>query len=246
MIAKIKIYFYESWIQITGEGWTEKQVTFGYLFSLLFGIAVAMYPKFTGVEWSSLQMIVVGLLAWDLSGGVVGYNHPAIKKRQLMEKGNLHYYHHNLQHIHPLILIFLNNTPVLTVITIYWAITFVIYVELLEISPQTGKRKIEGKGEGIVVGIEVIVAILLIALSFLLPDVNNHVRVFGVLTYSAIPILTFLLLKIPVTFQRTGAIMMVAAMVVVGMYIGVPNGFEWLIPIYFLKLLSGFTAKENV
>jgi hypothetical protein len=246
MIGKVKTYFYESWIQITGEGWTRKQVAVGYVFSFLFGIAVALYGRYVGPGWSGLQMIAIGLLAWDLCGGVIAYNHPAIKKRQLMEENNLHYYHHNLQHIHPLILIFFNHPLMLTIVTIYWAITFMIYVELLEISPKTGLRKIEGKGEAVVVGVEIVVAILLIALSFTLPNVDAHVRLFGVLIYGVLPFLTFILIRIPLSFQRTSSIMMVAAMVIVGMYVGVPNGFEWLIPIYYLKLLTGFTAKENV
>ena len=246
MIGKLKTYFYESWIQITGQGWTKKQVAVGYAFSILFGMAVAFYGSYANLEWSGLQMIIIGLLAWDLGGGVIGYNHPAIKKRQVLEKGNIHYYHHNLQHIHPLILIFFNNSVVLTILVIYWAITFLVYVELLEISPQTGKRSIEGKGEVIVVGVEVAIAFVLIVLSFILPNVNAQLRLFGVLIYSLLPILTFLLLRVPITFQRTGSIMMVAAMVIVGMYVGIPNGFEWLIPIYYLKLLSGFTAKETI
>lgn len=246
MIEQVKTLFYDSWIQITGEGWTKKQVAIGYIFSFLFGLAVAIYSKTVGAEWSFLQMLVIGFLAWDLCGGVVAYNHPALMKRQLLEKGNIHYYHHNLQHIHPLILVFFHNSLVLTIIATYWAITFLIYVDLLEISPKTGKRRIEGKGEIIVVGIEIVIAIFLIALSFILPNVDNHLRLFGVLIYGVLPILTFILLRIPATFQRTGSIMMVAAMVIVGMYIGVPNGFEWLIPIYYLKLLTGFTAKENV
>ena len=246
MISKAKTYFYNSWIQITGEGWTKKQVAIGYAFSIFFGVAVALYSTNDGAQWSLLQRVVIGLLAWDLGGGVVGYNHPAIKKRQAMENGNIHYYHHNLQHIHPLILIFFNHPVMLTVIAIYWAITFLIYVELLEISPQTGKRIIEGKGEVVVVGVEIFIAMLLIALTFILPDVDTHLRLFGVLIYAVLPLLTFILVKIPLVFQRTSSIMMVAGMVVIGMYIGIPNGFEWLIPIYYLKLLTGFTAKENI
>ena len=35
-------------------------------------------------------------------------------------------------------------------------------------------------------------------------------------------------------------------MVFVGMLLTVLEGFQWLIPVYFLKLLSGFTATDDV
>jgi hypothetical protein len=244
MINKIDQYFYDSWIQTTGEGWTKKQVAVSYAFSVIFALAVVLYSVFADLKWSWIQMAVVGLIAWDLGGGVLGYNHKAIKQRQLKEKNNVHYYHHNLQHIHPLILVFFNNKLILPILAIYWFATFMIYVEILEISPRTGERKISKTGEVVVVGYEVLIAVFLIILSFIVPDVDSRIKLFGILIYGALPILTFILLKVPVAFQRTASIMMVSTMLIAGMYIGAPKGFEWLIPIYYLKLLTGFTAKE--
>ena len=66
------------------------RVAVGYAFSFLFGIAVALYGRYVGSGWSGLQMIAIGGACMGvLCGGVIAYNHPAIKKRQLMEENNL-------------------------------------------------------------------------------------------------------------------------------------------------------------
>ena len=35
-------------------------------------------------------------------------------------------------------------------------------------------------------------------------------------------------------------------MIVIGLFLSPPTGFQWLLPVYFLKLLVGFTVKENI
>lgn len=244
MFAKINEYFYESWIQTAGEGWTKKQVAISYAFSVVFALAVVFYSQFTGLEWSLIQKLAAGLIAWDLGGGVLGYNHKAIKLRQAKEKDNLHYFHHNLQHIHPLMLIFFNNELILFILTVYWFLTFMLYVELLEVSVQTGQRKIGRSGEIAAIILEVTVALFLIVTSYYAKGINSDYRIYGILLYGALVVMTYALLKVPIAFQRTASIMMVVTMVVLGMYTFIPQGFEWLIPVYYLKLLTGFTAKE--
>ena len=244
MLARINKYFYESWIQTAGEGWTKKQVAVSYAFSVVFALAVVFYSQFAGLEWSWIQKLAAGLIAWDLGGGVLGYNHRAIKLRQAKEKNNLHYFHHNLQHIHPLMLIFFNNQLILFILTVYWFLTFMLYVEFLEISVQTGQRKIGRSGEIAAVILEVVVALFLIVASYYAKGINSDYRIYGILLYGSLAVMTCVLIKIPVAFQRTASIMMVVIMVVLGMYTFVPQGFEWLIPVYYLKLLTGFTAKE--
>lgn len=244
MIKKAMDYFYDSWIQTTGEGWTRKQVFASYCFSVLFALAIVFYSYVENLGWSWAQILAAALIAWDLGGGVLGYNHKSIKLRRLKEKDNMFYFHHNLQHIHPLILIFFNNKFILLGLTIYWFLTFMFYVEFLEVSVKTGERKLNKKGEAITIIIEITVAIFIICLSFFAGDVDSCIRLFGILLYGCLIVMTLVLIKVPVTFQRTISIMMVVIMVVLGMYIYVPLGFGWLIPVYYLKLLTGFTARE--
>ena len=245
MLNKISQYLYKSWIQTAGEGWTKKQVLFGYFFSVLFAAIVVGYSFFANLQWSWIQILVTAMIAWDLGGGVIGYNHKSIKIRQSKEKGRLHFFHHNLQHIHPLIIIFFYNERILLGVFIYWFITFMFYVELLEISPESGKRKLSSKGEKIVIIIEIIVAIFLVTLSFAVNGVLPEYRTFGLIAYISLPILTIILISLPITFQRTSSIVIVSLMILVSMYIKIPAGFVWLYPVYFLKLLTGFTAKEE-
>jgi hypothetical protein len=35
-------------------------------------------------------------------------------------------------------------------------------------------------------------------------------------------------------------------MIVISLFLSPPVGFQWLLPVYFLKLLVGFAAKENL
>jgi len=35
-------------------------------------------------------------------------------------------------------------------------------------------------------------------------------------------------------------------MIVIGLCLSPPAGFQWLLPVYYLKLLVGFTAKEYI
>ena len=239
-------YFFNSWIQTCGVGWTHWQVFIAYVFSILFALGLLFFAKITGLEWSWIQMIVAGLIAWDLFGGVIGYNHIAIKRRSLKEGSRLPPLHHNLQHIHPLMLMFFNNEYWLLGITAYWFVTFFLYVEFLEIIPNTGQRRLGKKGQIVVIGFECLVAIFLVVASFFVSDIPTNFQVFGISTYIALCIFTLILIHIPLAFQRTTAIIEVVGIVFLGMALSPPTGFQWVIPVYFLKLLVGFTAKEEV
>ena len=237
---------FQSWIQACGEGWTHRQVLIAYAFSVLFAVGLLVYASMMGLGWSWIQMCAAGLIAWDLTGGVIGYNHHAIKRKSLKETSKLSPLHHNLQHIHPLILMFFNNESWLLGVTIYWFITFFLYVEFLEIKPATGQRRIGKNGQHVVIGFECAVALFLITSSFFVADIPTDFQVFGICVYSISCVLTLILMNTPLPFQRTTAIIQVVGMIFLGMMLFPPDGFQWVIPVYFLKLLVGFTAKEAV
>ena len=244
MMKTLTNYLYSAWIQTAGEGWTKKQVFVSYLFSAFFAGSVVTYSFVTNLNWSGIQLLTAAWIAWDLGGGVIGYNHKAIKRRTEKEESNLHFYHHNLLHIHPLLLIFFHNPIILLGLTLLHVIGFFAYVELLEVIPETGKRKMGKKGELRVIIAEAAIALTLIILSFLLKSIPHDFQVFGIANYCFLILFTPILMNIPVAFQRAGSIMLALFMILLGMFIHVPNGFEWFIPVYFLKLLTGYTAKE--
>jgi len=204
-------YFYHSWIQACGEGWTRKQVSASYVFSVLFAGSVILYSYVAGLGWSGIQIFAAAWMAWDLGGGLIGYSHGAIKWKTKAEKNNLHFYHHNFLHIHPLILIFFNHPPILLGLTLFHVIVFFFYVELMEVDRKTGRRKLGRKGEIAVVTVEMLIAIALILTSFLIEDNINHSEVFGIVIYCFMILTTLILVHIPVSFQRTASMMMVAS-----------------------------------
>ncbi len=245
MMKTLTNYLYSAWIQAAGEGWTKKQVLVSYLFSAFFAGSVVAYSLVANLNWSGIQLLAAAWIAWDLGGGVIGYNHKAIKRRTEKEESNLHFYHHNLLHIHPLLLIFFHNPIMLLGLTLLHVISFFTYVELLEVIPETGKRKMDKKGELRVIIVVAAIALTLIILSFFLKSIPHDFQVFGIANYCFLILFTLILINTPIAFQRTGSIMLVVIMIIVSMFITVPNGFEWFIPVYFLKLLAGYTAKEE-
>jgi hypothetical protein len=45
-------YFFESWIQACGNGWTHRQVLVAYLCSVLFAVGLLMYANVMRFDWS--------------------------------------------------------------------------------------------------------------------------------------------------------------------------------------------------
>jgi hypothetical protein len=57
---------------------------------------------------------------------------------------------------------------------------------------------------------------------------------------------TFVPIRTPSAFQRTTAVIVLVTMIVLGLFLSPPMGFEWLLPVYFLTLLVGVTAKDSI
>ena len=59
------------WDKFVGPGQTRAEFLLILFPSLLAGLAVPLYTLFAGLGWTILQLIVAGLIAFDLMGGVV-------------------------------------------------------------------------------------------------------------------------------------------------------------------------------
>lgn len=232
----------DSWVQTCGVGWTPRQIAVGYGFSVLFGVGVVLAAHLAGDGWTWWQAAVAGLLAWDLGGGVVGYNHPAMKRRSAAETSSLPVWHHNLQHIHPLVVVFLSSPAWLAGVASYWLVTFFVYVALLEVVPALGRRRLGPRGQRAAVVVEIGVAAALVGATWIAPDLPATARAWGVTTYLAMAVGTAVVTLVPTEFQRTTAVMCLAAVLVATP--AAPAGFAWLVPVYLLKLLVGFAARE--
>lgn len=242
----ISRYLFNIWIQTCGVGWRPQQVWLSYMFSVLLALGVLLAAYFNGLEWSWIQKTAAALIAWDLICGMIGYNHPAIKHRRLHETSNVPVWHHNLQHIHPLILIFFNNPTWLMGVLLYWFISLFLYTEFLEIVPGTGKRRLSATKQKWVIGFEIAVVISLIAASYFVADVPAEFRLYGLVVYGGLALATIILIHMPLAFQRTTAVIALVCILIVSLVISPPAGFQWMLPVYFLKLLVGYTAKEYV
>ncbi|MEO1065345.1 MAG: hypothetical protein AAFZ07_28345 [Actinomycetota bacterium] len=238
-------YFFDSWIQTCGPGWTRSQVAIGYAVAAISVPALLVYAAASDLHWSWIQMVAASWIVWDLVGGAIGYSHAAIKRRRAGETSIWPPLHHNLVHTHPLVLVYFESDPWLFGLTVYSMITFFGYVELLEVIPATGRRRIGEAGQRAVVGIEIMVAAALMAVSFFVPAVTTDHRTWGITVYVGLGLLTLAVVATPLPFQRATATIGLVAMVFIGMHLDPPDGFQWLIPVYFLKLLIGFTARED-
>lgn len=167
-----------------------------------------------------------GQIAWDLFLGVIGYSHSAITRRRIQESSNLPVWHHNLQHIHPLILIFFDQPSLLLVVTAYWFMTFLLYIEFLEVVPTTGQRRLGETAQKWVIGFEVAISIGLVCVSLVVADVTVSFQVYGVVVYGGLAIASAVLTRTPVNFQRTIAVIALVTMTAVSLFLTPPAGFE--------------------
>ncbi len=237
-------YLLNSWAQTCGIGWSLGQILLAHGTAVALTITVLVAAYVNDLDWSWVQYTVAGLLAWDLLLGVIGYSHSAIKRRRDQESSSLPIWHHNLQHIHPLILIYFDQPALLLGITTYWFLSFLLYIEFLEVVPATGQRRLSVSAQKWVVGFEILASLVLVGMSFVV-DVTSNSQVYGISVYVGLVIATSVLIQSPASFQRTVAVISLVTMTVAGLLLSPPAGFEWLVPIYFLKLLVGFTAKDE-
>jgi hypothetical protein len=236
-------FVHRQWVALCGPGWSKGEVWFSMAACTALGMWYAMNAWVSGYNWTLLQYIVAGLLAWDLVGGAIGYNSTYMKRHRYGDESLLAPIHHNLQHIHPLI-VALFHTAWLPWVSAYWLVTFFLYGEFLE-PREDGKRKLGAKGELGVVVFELLVAVTLAVTAFTVPGARPAMGFYAVVVYFNLLPLTFIVHHSPVNMQRPVAVLCVIVMCFLsGTFLSIPLGFAWLIPVYYIKLIMGYTAKE--
>lgn len=91
-----------AWDKFIGPGATDAEMWLMLIPTLMAGIAAPLYALYAGLGWSTVQLIVVALLAFDLMGGVVTnatstakrwYHRPEATFRDHMQFVALHFLH---------------------------------------------------------------------------------------------------------------------------------------------------------
>ncbi|NTW09360.1 MAG: hypothetical protein HGA28_07310 [Anaerolineaceae bacterium] len=90
------------WDKFVGPGQTRAELWLILVPSLLAGLAAPLYAHFSGLGWTTLQIIVAGVIALDLVGGVVTnattaakrwYHRPGQSWRQQLAFISVHFIH---------------------------------------------------------------------------------------------------------------------------------------------------------
>lgn len=237
-------YFYESWVQACGPGWTPVQVAVGYTGSIVLATAVVLLAHLGGAGWTWWQTAVVAVMSWDLFGGVIGYNNPAMVRRQVQDSVGQGVWHHNFQHVHPLVLIFFANKFALICVAAYWFVTFLLFVELLEPRPKTGAPRLGMRGQRWALRFEILAALGLVTVSWFTPDVSNELRIFGGVVFGLQLLSTLVITRIPFGFRPTVGAICAVTVIVLSQQFTIPLGLVWFVPVYVIKLLIGFTPAS--
>jgi hypothetical protein len=75
------------WDKFVGPGQTQAELWLILIPSLLAGLAAPLYALHTGLDWTTVQLVVAGVIALDLVGGVVT-NATATAKRWYHRPGH--------------------------------------------------------------------------------------------------------------------------------------------------------------
>jgi hypothetical protein len=79
-------YLYKQWASLCGPGWSMGEVWVNFLVAVVLGILLPLYAYIADYDWSIWQMIIAGVIMWDLTGGAIGYNTNYLKKNVLEVK----------------------------------------------------------------------------------------------------------------------------------------------------------------
>jgi hypothetical protein len=224
--------------RIAGPSFSAVESVFITLACVGAGVGFALYSELAGWGWSAIQQIAAGFLVFDLVGGAIAYNSAPSKLDRFDRSGLMDYLPHQLLHVHPIIAAFF-YTQWLSWVFGGFLLAFVLFVVFFEPRPMFGRAMVNA-----ITALMLALALGLIVASFL---VEGGSGLYGGAVYLALLLFSIIVFLVPVRAQSMVAASMVILMCLLnGTVIVAPLGFNWLIPVFFVKLVLGFMARVRV
>ena len=148
---------------------------------------------------------------------------------------------HSLIHMQPLLITVFFTEYLLLIFTVYWFILYCTWIGLFEPTPKVGKIT-----ANLIASIFIIINFCLLVLCYFHVE-DRELFLFGAINYLLLTPLTLMQCYIPTRTQRLFGIVIVIIMSIVNvMILSVPSGFEWFIPVLYIKIFIGYNARENI
>jgi hypothetical protein len=226
---------------IFGQKETGTEILIICICSVFFPLAIPIYSIISGLNWSTLQILIAYGLAFDIMSGCMVYNTFRHKELRYKEKQLSTPVKHALLHMQPIVVAVFMTEELLLYIGLYWFIMYIVFVSLFEPISRVNK-----KIENLITGFFIMINVVLFGLCFILiKDIT--LLLYGTIFYIILAPLTALQFHLPIKSQRLfGTAVVIIACILNMMILKAPNGFEWFIPVLFVKLFIGYNARENL
>ncbi|MFW6327275.1 MAG: hypothetical protein ACOC2F_03100 [Bacteroidota bacterium] len=225
---------------VWGQEVTISEILIVCICSILFPLSIPVFSVISGLNWSTLQLLIAYGLAFDIMSGCLVYNtfrHKEIRYKESQLSGNVK---HALLHMQPLVVAAFWTEDLLLYIGLYWFILYIVFVSLFEPVSRVNKGV-----EHIVNGIFITINVVFLGFCLVLIK-DTSLLFYGVIFYIILAPLTAIQFQMPIKSQRLfGTAVVVFACILNMMILKAPNGFQWFIPVLFVKLFIGYNAQEK-
>lgn len=208
--------------------------------SIIFPLFLPFYSIYSGLNWSALQMIIAFGIAFDIMSGCLVYNSFSHKKIRYKEKQLSVNVKHALVHMQPLVIASFFSERLLLYIGLYWFIMYLVFVALFEPVSRVSK-----KTENIITNIFITINFVFLIICFAFIK-DQSILLYGVLNYIILVPLTIIQFLLPLRSQRLyGTAIVVLICILNVIFLKAPDGFQWFMPVLYIKLFIGYNAREN-
>ncbi len=236
----------QNWIQklfnnIFGHSWSNLEIAIVMFATFLVPLVLPLYATCAGWNWTLVQKIAAFAMAFDIMGGCVVYNSFCFKKIRHKENDVKDYVKHALIHMQPLLVAVFYTEHLLPWVTIYWLVLYLTFIGLFEPTPRVGKLT-----AALVSNTLILINFGLLVLCYLHVQ-DTELFLYGAFNYLSLIVVTLLQVYAPVRAQRLlGATIVIIMSIVNVMLLEPPAGFEWFMPVLYVKLCMGYNARENI
>jgi hypothetical protein len=223
-----------------GTGWDNFEIFVMLVGIIVLPVIVPLYGLIQKWDWTCLQYLAVYGLAFDVMSGCLMYNSFCHKRVKFGEGKLMDYVNHALIHMQPLVIASFFNSKLLLFTLVYWLVLYLVYIFLFEPAPKVGKH-----APNLIMVFFITCNILLLILVFLtINDVG--VLMYGVVNYLVLTPLTVTQFYAPMRSQRLVGVFIVVFMSILNiMVLQPPAGFQWFMPVLYIKIFLGYNAREN-